>query len=92
MNRHPLGRTGWASTLNKAQRAAVQRIKAAANAGDHDGQTEGWTVYLMPSTGPAKYCELRHHLAGGIARWVIEPDGSVSAENDRGQLAELRAA
>lgn len=88
-----MSKHGWAHTLNKAQRETVKRIRREANPGRSHQTVEGWSVFMRPTTGPAKYLELRHHLTEGrLARWVIEQDGSVSATNDCGSASELLAA
>lgn len=75
------GRQGghpWAVTLTEAQRETVNQIRAQ-HSGRETVLSEGWTVYMVPSTMPAKYLELRHHMSTGrTSRWVIEKDGSVS--------------
>jgi len=69
----------------------VLAIKAAHTPTDHHG-ADGWALYRVPSTGPARYVELRHYLlTGSIARWAIEPDGRVSAHNDQGRDRKLIA-
>ena len=79
----------WARTLNETQRAAVQRVMHE-NGVLGSAKREGWTVFMIPTTGKARYLELRHYLIDGqVARWVIEQDGMVSAHNDRGLLREL---
>lgn len=82
----------WAKTLTPEQREAVQRIRRGCNGGIKDTQKgEGWSVYMMPTTMTPTYLELRHYMTeGGVARWVIEQDGSVSADNANGQLSALR--
>lgn len=83
----------WSKTLNPAQTAAVNRIRDEHNSYAHAASgSDGWTVYLMPSLSTPVYLELRHYLTeGGVARWVIERDGSVSAHNDRGRLRHVVA-
>lgn len=91
-------KSNWWSTLNAAQRATVQRIRrehtpSVRSAPDRQEATDGWAALMMPTTGPATYLELRHYLqGGGLARWVIEVDGSVSATNEQGQRRGLIAA
>lgn len=86
------GNGSWAMGLNHAQRATVSRLRNELSGGfniRHQG-SDGWSVYLMPTTGPAKYLELRHYMTGGgLARWVIERDGSVSATNELGESRVL---
>jgi len=86
-------RSNWARSLTLEQRQTVKEIRRSHNAGGlkgHNG-SEGWRVYMMPTTGPAKYVELRHYMTEGrIARWVVERDGSVSADNDRGMRSEFQ--
>ncbi len=91
MTWHPTHRGPWARFLAAEQRAAVVAIRLKHNGRRPQTGSEEWTVYLMPSTQPATYCELRHYLTDGrVARWVIERNGSVSADNDRGTFRELR--
>lgn len=82
----------WCQTLTREQIETIKRIRFEVGGGHgYTRGADGWTVYLVPTTLPARYCELRHHLIeGGIARWVIERDGSVSSDNDRGALSALR--
>lgn len=84
----------WHHTLNREQIAAVRRIRLQTSGGMGYLQgPDGWTVFMEPTTGLARYLELRHYLKDGrLARWVIERDGTVSAHNDRGTLRELVAA
>ena len=89
-----LSRSGWARTLNPAQREAVHALRKQNNMLSKDqqmrGGTHGFTVFMMPTTGPAKYLEARHHMpTGRVARWVIEPDGRISAHNYSGESREL---
>lgn len=101
VNPNPKVRGGWATrrgpswttTLTPAQIATVLSIRREHNGGDRKEKgSDGWRVYMVPSTLPARYLELRHYLTEGrVARWVIEQDGTVSADNSQGQLSELRA-
>ena len=73
----------WSKTLNDAQVATVRRLRESHNGGPAtNGQqnaSEGWRVYMQPTTLPARYLELRHFQTDGkVSVWVIEPDGWVS--------------
>lgn len=73
----------WARTLRPAQRATVTRIRNGKIGTIHYDMLggDGWSVYMVGTIGPPKYLELRHRRGDGrVARWVIEPDGSVSEE------------
>jgi hypothetical protein len=85
----------WTQHLTPEQRATVQEIRVKCGAfhsrNTHNLLAENWWLYLTPSVGPAEYVELRHYLLGGrTARWVIEKDGIISADNDEAELADLR--
>jgi hypothetical protein len=83
--------TGWALTLNREQRRAIRVLRRRhSQVGQKNAKTDGWFAYIQPTTGPAKYLELRHYLlGGGVARWVIERDGTVSATNNLGVSPNL---
>jgi hypothetical protein len=84
------GGTNWGQNLTKAQRESIKEIRNVRNAGVAHTGSWGWTVYVMPTVGPARYCELRHRLGSNrIARWVIEQDGSISADNGMGALRDV---
>lgn len=77
----PRKQNRWAIGLSKEQREAVTRLKRRHQTG-LDG--EGWSVYMMPTTGQPKYLELRRLSADGrLTRWVIERDGSVVSSAKR---------
>jgi hypothetical protein len=83
---------GWWTCLTDAQVATVKtiRMRHAHGGRKHDSGSHGWTVYHEPTTLPATYLELRHHmLEGRVARWVIDTDGSVSATNEFGDRKDL---
>lgn len=87
-----MGRAGntWSITLNPEQRATVKALRLKHGQTYVASGSDGWSVYMMPSVGPARYVELRHRpLDGRVSRWVIEKDGSVSAHNDMGRSHDL---
>lgn len=80
----------WSRTLTPAQTETISRIRLEANGGRKATGSDGWRVYMIPTIGPAEYVELRHYLTEGrVARWAVEKDGTVSADNDRGELSKL---
>ena len=85
----------WGRTLTPEQRKTVNALRDlySSRRNHRSKGGEGWTVYMMPSTQPATYLELRHRLMDGhVARWVIERDGTVSAHNSLGTLRRMGPA
>lgn len=75
----------WTYNLTSEQVKAVSSIRHHHNGGREKTTSDGWKIYVQPTTLPARYLELRHYMtSGAIARWVIERDGRVSATNDLG--------
>jgi len=83
----------WDFQLTPEQRATVNAIRDRYDPRlGHDSGRLDWWLFLHGSTiKPPKYTELRHKFArGGMARWRIEIDGTVSEWNELGRYKEMR--
>lgn len=62
---------GWLRTVCSEDRDAIHTIMAQYNRKGNK-QSEGWSVLLTPSTGPAKTVTLRKDESGALIReWII---------------------
>lgn len=83
---------GWSRTLTRAQVTACQRIRNQMDGTSRKTgkSAAGWSVFMTPTIGPPVYLELRHYfVGGGVARWVIDLEGEVTAHNDLGQSPQM---
>jgi hypothetical protein len=86
------GTSNWGHHVTRAQVRAITEIRRECNQASDGSHSYGddWTVFMFPSTGQARYVELRHRLLSGrLARWVVDSEGEVEAHNFKGESTVL---